>query len=521
MFSRKVGLAVVLTVLILPIAPARALQEPEESFTGGRIEFDSAPGTAVAVNDRLYPGHIAVAGYSNGLAATEVTTVDNYLAGIREVPTEWHEEALKAQAVAARTYLAWTLVTGRSSNGRIYGYDICGTDACQVYMGIDQRQSANRWIGAVQATALEVLLYQGEPAQTLYSSTSGGATMSVDQVFVNSPSLPYLQGVESANEDSVFVDWSIPVTGEQMEIILDRAGQSVGRIYHIRVDQSDVEPWIVHVYGSKGERSFNTWDFRSLMNQHACDAFPDDFPTLRPNGRRYPQVVLSPAFVVDHTFERVEEGRRGQSVFYLRGNGWGHQVGMSQYGAKALADQGLEYGQILDHYYGLDPIRADGVLPAEVTVGLATGLSSVEVSGELAVRIDGIEVTDSITGTWLIESLGGRVIITPPAAWGVDPALTPLASGIAVIGLLPDVRVTGTATQAGQARLLIYRAGVPIQRTPWEPINAGDLEYFWDGRIADDGVVGTFGVLIEVEYTDGATAVFSDVEVSFLVPDSA
>ena len=141
MFSRKVGLAVVLTVLILPIAPARALQEPEESFTGGRIEFDSAPGTAVAVNDRLYPGHIAVAGYSNGLAATEVTTVDNYLAGIREVPTEWHEEALKAQAVAARTYLAWTLVTGRSSNGRIYGYDICGTDACQVYMGIDQRQS--------------------------------------------------------------------------------------------------------------------------------------------------------------------------------------------------------------------------------------------------------------------------------------------------------------------------------------------------------------------------------------------
>jgi hypothetical protein len=46
------------------------------------------------------------------------------------------------------------------------------------------------------------------------------------------------------------------------------------------------------------------------------------------------------------------------------------------------------------------------------------------------------------------------------------------------------------------------------------------LEYFWDGRIADNGVVGTFGVLTEMGCTDGAIAVFSDVEVSFLVPDS-
>lgn len=67
---------------------------------------------------------------------------------------------------------------------------------------------------------------------------------------------------------------------------------------------------------------------------------------------------------------------------------------------------------------------------------------------------------------------------------------------------------------------MIYRQGVPIQRTPWEPITAGDLEYFWDGRIADNGVVGTFGVLTEMGCTDGAIAVFSDVEVSFLVPDS-
>lgn len=510
-----------MVMMSLWIPPAHALQEPEEVFTGGRIEFDAAPGTLVAVNDRLYPGHVTVAGFSNGLAVTERTTIDDYLAGIREVPTEWHEEALKAQVVAARTYLAWTLGRGRSSNGSLYGYDICATDACQVYMGVDQRQSADRWIGAVAATSLEVLLYEGEPAQALYSSTSGGATMSVDQVFVGSPSLPYLQGVASPNEESPFVDWFVAVTGDQMEAILDRSGNSVGRLYHVRVDQSDEDPWVVRIYGTEGERSFNTWEFRSLMNRHASSEFPDDFPSLRPDGRRYPQVVLSPAFDVDHAFEWVESDGRADSVFYLRGNGWGHQVGMSQYGAKALADQGLTYGQILDHYYGLDPNRSDGVLPSEVTVGLATGRSRVEVSGELSVSIDGIEVTDFISGTWIIESSLGQATITPPAAWGVDPSLAISVSQIDVLGLLPDVRVTGVPTQSGHARFIIYKWGVPIQRTAWEPITAGPLEFFWDGRIRDRSVVGPFGVLIEVEYEDGTTDVFSDVDITFLVPDSA
>jgi len=516
---RQVIASVVLLSLWIP--PAHAFQEPEDMFTGGRIEFDAAPGTAVTVDGRLYPGHVTVAGFSNGLAITERTTIDNYLAGIREVPTEWHEEALKAQVVAARTYLAWTLGRGRSSNGNLYGYDICATDACQVYMGVDQRQSAQRWIEAVTATSLEILLYEGEPAQALYSSTSGGATMSVDQVFVGSPSLPYLQGVESPNEDSPFVDWFVAVTGDQMEAILGSAGNSVGRLYNIRVDESAEDPWIVHVYGTDGERSFNTWEFRSLMNRHARNEFPDDFPSLRPNGNPYPQVILSPAFVVDHAFEWIEDEGRADSVFYIRGNGWGHQVGMSQYGAKALADEGVVYAQILDHYYGLDPIRADGVLPGEVTVGLATGRSRVEVSGELSVSVDGIQVTDSITGTWLIESFGGQATITPPAAWGVDPSLASSVSQIDVIGLLPDVRVTGVPTQSGQARFIIYKWGVPIQRTAWEPITAGSLEYFWDGRIRDRSVVGSFGVLIEVEYEDGTADVFSDVEITFLVPDSA
>lgn len=515
--------ALILVVAALPL-PLGLAQEPDEVFTGGRIEFDPTPGTLIGVDDRFYTGHVTVAGYSNGLAVTEATTIDNYLAGIREVPTEWHEEALQAQVVAARTYLAWTLSRGRSSNGRLYGYDICATDACQVYMGVDGRQSAERWVDAVGATASEVLLYQGEPAQALYSSTSGGATMNVDQVFVNSSSLPYLQGVASPNEDSPFVDWDIPIGADQMETILDRAGVSVGRVYNMRVTQSDSEPWIVNVFGESGDRTFTTWEFRSLLNRHARGAFPDDFPSLRPNGRKYPQVILSPAYVIDHIFTWVETGGgRGhlESTFHVRGNGWGHQVGMSQYGAKAMADEGASYQEILDHFYSLSPVRADGVVPDNVTVGLATGRSRVEVSGVLTVRIDGIDIAEEIEGTWVIESSDGRSTITPPASYGVDPELAQHTSDVGVFGLLPDIVVRGEAAAAGQARFIIYRSGVPIQRTSWELIEAGPLEYFWDGRIGDRSVVGSFGVLIEVEYDDGTTAVFGDVDIVFLVPDAA
>ena len=516
-----VALALVVGMLPLPLAHG---QDAEDVFTGGRIEFDPAPGTLIGVNDRLYTGRVTVAGYSNGLAVTEQTTIDDYLAGIREVPTSWHEEALRAQVVAARTYLAWTLSNGRSSNGRTYGYDICATDACQVYMGVDQRETADRWVDAVAATASEVLLYQGGPAQALYSSTSGGETMNVDQVFVGSPSVPYLQSVESPNEESPFVSWDIAITGEQMETILDRAGASVGRVYNIRVATSDTDPWVVSIFGSGGNRTYNTWEFRGLLNRHARGAFPDDFPSLRPNGRRYPQVILSPAYVIDHSFEWVETGPgqgRVESTFHVRGNGWGHQVGMSQYGAKALADEGSTYPEILDHFYGLTPLRADGVVPQEVIVGLATRSSRVEVSGVLSVRIDGIDIAEQIEGTWVIESAGGQSVITPPASYGVDPALASQATEVGVFGLLPDIVVSGDATAAGQARFIIYRSGVPIQRTPWQRIDAGRVEYRWDGLISNQPVVGPFGVLIEVEYDDGTTAVFGDAEIVFLVPDAA
>jgi stage II sporulation protein D len=142
----------------------------------------------------------------DGVTAIEALPPEEYLLGIREVPFAWPDEALKTQAVAARTYLAFTLAGGRTATGREHGYDICATTACQVYAGVAGLSSADgvRWRQAVAATASEILLYEGRPVQALYSSTAGDRTRESEDIF---PGLdvPYLAAVDSPGEDSPFV----------------------------------------------------------------------------------------------------------------------------------------------------------------------------------------------------------------------------------------------------------------------------------------------------------------------------
>jgi peptidoglycan hydrolase-like amidase len=112
-----------------------AAQEVPPTYLTSTVELVPAPGTILSYEGRFYTGRLRVSGHAGGLAVVETVTLDQYLLGIREVPFAWHKEALRAQVVAARTYLAWTLQGGRSINGRRYDYDICATTACQVYSG--------------------------------------------------------------------------------------------------------------------------------------------------------------------------------------------------------------------------------------------------------------------------------------------------------------------------------------------------------------------------------------------------
>ena len=148
---------------------------------------------------------------ASGLALTETTSVDNYLAGIKEVPFGWPREALAAQVVAARTYLANTLRNGRSERGRRYGYDICASSACQVYVGTGHLgdEAGDRWVEAVTRTAREIITLDGAPILAVYSSSAGSRTMAVQDVW-GGAALPYLQPVDSPEEGvSPYASWHV------------------------------------------------------------------------------------------------------------------------------------------------------------------------------------------------------------------------------------------------------------------------------------------------------------------------
>ena len=145
------------------------------------------PGTAPLELDRPYRGQIAVAVTGGKLDAINVVGLEQYLQGVvaQEMPSSWPDEALRAQAVAARSYALARRVGGKA-------FDLYADVRSQVYGGITGEHP--RTTAAIQATKGEVLLYEGRPIDALFHSTSGGSTLDAAEVF--GKAVPYLVGVD-------------------------------------------------------------------------------------------------------------------------------------------------------------------------------------------------------------------------------------------------------------------------------------------------------------------------------------
>ncbi len=474
-----------------------------EPFVARTVRIEPAAGTVVEVGGRHYRGVIEVGGYTTGLAVVEETTVDDYLLGIREVPFSWDEQALAAQAVAARTYLAWTLERGRSSNGRRYGYDICATSACQVYAGLDgvEGDYGDRWRRAVETTAGELLLYQGAPAMAVYSSTSGGRTRAAADVF--GTEVPYLQAVDSPGEPSPFVDWGFDLDLDQMTVLLSEAGLLPGELRTIRthVTPDGEGPWLVEIVTDQGTETIGTWELRGKLNRAASHVLADVLPAERPDGRRYPQTVMSPSYTIStHTsFRWSEQTERFEAVplFRFQGHGWGHLVGMSQYGAQAMAQRGASYEEILAHYYGgLRPVPGKGVLPDEVRVGLMTGATDVDVvpRGPVRVVVDGEELVTDELGPWTFRADDAGILVVPPAGLGLPPDL---ADTSVVLGVSGPESVRAVLRSGAEVRVDVATADGPVVVSDWDVMPPGVVEVPWR-RVVDAVGVTSGPVLVEL-----------------------
>lgn len=432
--SRQANALLVTLTLLATAVPVSAQEEPPAPETVRAEIVEVTPveeGAAVVVNGRRYGGPVRVTGHGSGLAVVESVPLGGYLAGIQEVPFSWEPAALEAQVIAARTYLAWTLARGRTESGRAYDYDICATDACQVYAGLEPAAGpgGEDWLRAVAATDSQILLYEGEPAQTYYSSTSGGRTRTVSDVWPD-VDLPYLKAVESPGEESPFAEWSWRLPARHMDELVAEAGLSTGDLVDISTTVRDdgEGPWTVTVDSTGGAETIDTWQLRGMLNAAGPSAHRQHLPAVRPDGPRYPQTILSPTFTIDAIHLPLAGPPGRLTIYQVNGRGWGHLVGMSQYGAQAMAERGASAAEILEHYYaGLTPTEAPAFVPETVEVALMLGAAEfdLEVTGAVSVEIDGREVAAEELGSWSMVADRGSIEVTSPVGLGLPPTLRP------------------------------------------------------------------------------------------------
>jgi stage II sporulation protein D len=221
-------------------------------------------GTAInGVTDGAYRGAVELrASSAGGLAAINQLSVDNYVKGVvpGEVPASWPADALKAQAVAARSYALTTHAGGDL-------FDQYPDTRSQVYRGMDGEQS--RANGAVKATAREVVKYQDDIATTFFFSTSGGRTENVENSFTGSVPVPYLKSVKDPYDYySPLHRWTIKYSKSNVASRL--AGLVKGSFRGIRVVKRGESPRIVlaDVVGSGGKLRVSGSTLRARLDLH-------------------------------------------------------------------------------------------------------------------------------------------------------------------------------------------------------------------------------------------------------------
>lgn len=286
-----------------------------------KLDFPATikPVKGVIFADRKpYRGFLRVVKSKNGFTVINVLSVEDYLKGVvpKESSPAWHIESLKAQAVISRTYTCANL----NKHGK-EGFDMCSQTHCQVYGGAEAEVlSSNK---AVIATNGEVVTYGGKLAQTVFHANCGGHTEDPKYVW-NWTALtpPYLKGVKCRYcADAPHSKWESSL--EEKFIMKKLSGYRVGNIKSIKVKGvtpagSAIDAEILH---SNGNLTFNAYKFRL-----AVDAWQ----------------------IKSTTFDSIE--KKG-SRFIFKGRGWGHKVGLCQWGAKGMADAGKSYKKILNYYY--------------------------------------------------------------------------------------------------------------------------------------------------------------------------
>ncbi|MBA3053205.1 SpoIID/LytB domain-containing protein [bacterium] len=276
-------------------------------------------GESVKLNGRAFRDSIILQNEASLLSAINEIGVESYLCGVlpRELSPSWDEEALKAQAVVSRTYIMANL--GRFSK---QGYDLTACENSQVYGGLDCEQGSTS--EAVRATAGEVIKYRGDIARVYFHADAAGHTESPEFVWGSSSPPPYLKGKrEPVRKDTPYSSWEYETSFEDISRVFEKNGYKTGVIKRVVIKNKTPSGRVKNfmVYSASGKTEIKSGKFRTMLG-----------------GRNIKSTKIN----------KIINGRK--SVVFT-GAGWGHGVGMSQWGAKELAEKGWDYKKILRLYF--------------------------------------------------------------------------------------------------------------------------------------------------------------------------
>ncbi len=288
----------------------------DDENAGTCIKLRSEDEQNIRVNDLVYRGDLRVSAAADQVLVVNYIGLEEYLYGVipREVSPSWPEQSLMTQAVAARTYALYHMLKREDEI-----YDVFSTTSSQVYGGRKaEHPSAQK---AVDLTRGEVLINDRRIVLALYHANSGGMTEQMEKVWHGG--FPYLTGVEdpfSKNRPGYF--WNKKIKKTLVENGFKKFGLDISSVTDIVPVERSGSGRIEKLKVCQGDKHF----------------------FLSGNSFR---LMVGPAAVKSSNFSVKKE----KDIFLFSGTGYGHGVGMSQWGVNSMAKKGYDYRQILKFYY--------------------------------------------------------------------------------------------------------------------------------------------------------------------------
>ena len=284
----------------------------------------------------VYQGTIEIQRTDQGFTVINELPLETYLEAVvpSEMPSTYQKEALKAQAVCARTYAWKQMQEGRLSK---YGADVDDSVNYQVYQNISPQQKTSE---AVRETEGKILCQNGEPVQAYYFSTSSGAT-STDEIWGAEEPAPYLKSVDCRfDAEEPWSRWETEILWETLESrareIQGDSGKLLG-VSAFRVNQSGAVTGL-QINTETGDFLVETeYEIRHFLS-------PEGSMITEKDGTQVQGGKLLPSAYFEIS------AKPGESVV-LTGGGYGHGVGMSQTGADQMAEQGYTCQEILEYFF--------------------------------------------------------------------------------------------------------------------------------------------------------------------------